>query len=203
MHTEFSLFSSHLDLAHAYWSRLLQAGDTAIDATCGNGHDTLKLAALLSGKGTVIGIDIQPQALAKTHQLLTSKLTPEELSQVTLYEQSHVQFPHLDTASVRLIVYNLGYLPRSDKTIKTQESSTLQSVRAALELIVPGGAVSITCYPGHPEGKEEQTALLGFVSSLSPRQWNICHHQWANSPLSPSLLLIQKQSLNTRAHHGN
>ncbi len=203
MRTLFPLFSSHLDLAHAYWGRLLQQGDTAIDATCGNGHDTLKLAQLLSKGGHVIGLDIQPQAIFKTRQLLEANLSLAECSQVTLLEQSHTQFPDLSRACVRLIVYNLGYLPGSDKTIKTHTSTTLISVQAALELIAPGGVICITCYPGHKEGKEEQTALLAFVSSLPTPLWNICHHQWANSMTSPSLLLIQKQLQTPRAHHGN
>ena len=56
----------------------------------------------------------------------------------------------------KLIVYNLGYLPGSDKLLTTKTSSTLLSVEKALSLIAPNGAISITCYPGHEEGKKEE-----------------------------------------------
>lgn len=195
MHTQFPLFSSHLDLAHAYWTRLVCPGDTAIDATCGNGFDTLKLASLLKEGGHVIAIDIQPDAIEQTRLRLEEHAAKQPLAKVSLYTQSHVEFPHLNHASVRLIVYNLGYLPRSDKAIKTQASSTLASVQTALDLIMPGGAISITLYPGHLEGMEEQTALLQWARALSPNQWNLCHHQWIHSATAPSLLLIQKTTV--------
>ncbi len=187
MHSHFPLFRSHLDLAHQYWEKLLQAGDWAIDATCGNGHDTLKLAEILSKRnGGVIGIDIQPEAIAKTRALLREY-------DVALYCQSHADFPPLAKEKpVRLIVYNLGYLPGGDKAFTTMTESTLASVRKASELIVPGGALSITCYPGHAEGAIEQRALLQELAEWPPEVWNICHHTFPQRPLAPSVLLIQK-----------
>src|SRR5262245_56974336 len=70
----FPLFQSHIDLAHSYWKRLLQDGDWAIDATCGAGFDTLKLAEFGAG---VIGIDIQEEAIRRTEELLKSSLSAE------------------------------------------------------------------------------------------------------------------------------
>ena len=70
----FSLFSSHVELAHHYWERLLQIGDTVIDATCGNGRDTLELAKLVLAKdaGKVIAYDIQKAALEKSRIFLAA-----------------------------------------------------------------------------------------------------------------------------------
>jgi SAM-dependent methyltransferase len=187
MHSHFPLFRSHLDLAHQYWEKLLQAGDWAIDATCGNGHDTLKLAEILKNKnGGVIGIDIQPEAIEKTQHLLGEY-------DVELYCQSHADFPLLAKEKpVRLIVYNLGYLPGGNKAVTTMAESTLTSVRKASALIVPGGAVSITCYQGHAEGAKEQQALLQELAEWPREVWNICHHTFPHRLLAPSLFLIQK-----------
>ncbi len=171
-----------------------------IDATCGNGKDTLRLAQLLlplGEKGQVIGIDIQPIALIQTRQLLAAHLSHAELDRVTLLEQSHATLPSFPDAIVRLVVYNLGYLPGSNKSVKTQWETTLESVEAALKLLAPGGIISITCYPGHPEGKEEQTKLLEMTHALPTQLWNICHHRWVNSATSPSLLLLQKKTSST------
>lgn len=193
MNRSFSLFNSHLDLAHRYWEKLLRAGDWAIDATCGNGQDTLKLAQT-KDIGGVIGIDLQPEAVQKTQRLLELHLTPEELSRVHLVCQSHVEFPPLATQNpIRLIVYNLGYLPGGNKQVTTMTPTTLESVRKAHDLVAPGGAVSIACYPGHPEGKEEEIALCAELSRLSPKEWNVCTHHFPNRMLSPSLIFAQKK----------
>jgi hypothetical protein len=193
MRRQFPLFNSHLDLAHCYWEKLLREGDWAIDTTCGNGHDTLKLAQT-SKIGGVIGIDLQPEALLKTQALLEQHLSPAELPRVHLYCQSHAEFPALASKQpIRLIVYILGYLPGGDKNKTTLVPTTLESVHKALQLVSPGGAVSIACYPGHPEGKEEEKALLSEISRLSPQEWNVCYHAFPNRLLSPSLLFIQKK----------
>jgi hypothetical protein len=194
MQHNFSLFQSHLDLAHSYWERLLLPGDWAIDATCGNGRDTLKLAEILQGKdGGVIGIDIQREALARTQELLSSRFSAEDLSSIHLFEQSHEEFPSLAIQHpIRLVVYNLGYLPGGNKEKTTKTASTLASVRLALGLVLPGGAVSITSYPGHPEGACEDSALQELVKALSPASWNVCLHTFSNRSQSPRLLYIQK-----------
>ena len=41
-------------------------GDICIDATAGNGHDTLLLAELVGASGSVIAFDIQEQAVQET-----------------------------------------------------------------------------------------------------------------------------------------
>jgi SAM-dependent methyltransferase len=194
MTRNFPLFHSPLKLAHSYWEKLLQKGDWAIDATCGNGNDTLKLAQILREKqGRVIGIDLQLEAIKKTNELLQSHLSPEDRTHVHLYCQSHVNFPVLaEKNPIRLIVYNLGYLPKGNKQITTTVSSTLESVKKALDLIVPGGTICITCYPGHEEGLKEEQALLKELTNLCPMVWNVCYHTFPNRVLAPSLFLLQK-----------
>lgn len=195
MRSQFPLFQSHLDLAHRYWEKLIEPGDWIIDATCGNGVDTLKLCqlALRRGEGKVIGIDIQLEAITSTSRLLDLQLSEEQRSGVELICRCHSSFPpHCKQEGIKLIVYNLGYLPKGNKELTTHLATTLQSVGKALELIQPGGAVSITCYPGHDEGKKEEDALLTFAKTLAPTEWSVCFHRWMNRTASPSLLLIQK-----------
>ncbi len=195
MQQNFPLFQSHLDLAHGFWRRLLNSGDMAIDATCGNGNDTLVLAEILSekGGGEVIGIDIQEGAIQATRELLQTQLSPAMLDKVHLFHQSHSDFPQMaKTAQVKLVVYNLGYLPRGNKELTTLTGTTLQSVQSALELILPGGAVSITCYPGHAEGAKEEMALHEMFSNLPSALWNVCIHSFPNRKKAPSLILIQR-----------
>lgn len=191
----FPLFNSHIDMAHSYWKRLIHVGDLVVDATCGNGHDSLVLAqaAFTENSGTLIACDRQVQAIDETRKLLTNRLTRSQMARVELFHRSHEE---LDTVfserKARLIVFNLGYLPGGDKSITTLTASTLNSVTRLLPLLMEGGVMSITCYPGHEEGKKEEEALLEWSRTLPPDQWSCCHHQWLNRTLSPSLLIIQR-----------
>lgn len=194
---QFPLFQSPIDLAHQYWKQLLQPGDHAIDATCGNGKDTLMLAELLfshSLEGSLIGMDIQAEAIERTRMLLGSYLSEKEQKRIFLYQQSHATFPAAAyQVPVRLIVYNFGYLPQGDKSITTLVESSITSLRAALHLLMPKGVISATLYPGHPEGMREQIAFLELAAHLDPSLWCVTWHTFPNRTLSPTLLLLQKQ----------
>jgi SAM-dependent methyltransferase len=192
MDRSFSLFQGHLDFAHLLWHHLLCPSDWAIDATCGNGRDTLKLAALVGETGGVISIDIQEVAIHKTKELLQEK-SPHKPPQIHFFCQSHASFPPLCyEKKIRLIVYNLGYLPGGDKSLTTMRTTTLASLEAAMALVAPGGVISVMCYPGHLEGAQEEKALLQWSGSLPREHWSCSFHSWRNRESSPSLLLFQK-----------
>lgn len=153
----------HLELVKKFWTRHLRSGDYAVDATCGNGHDTLFLA---QQEGiSVVSLDIQKEALQNTALLLEKSLSLEVQKKVLLVEQSHSTFPPFSKPP-RLIIYNLGYLPGGDKNVTTKTETTLQSLRSALQILAPDGAISLMCYPGHAEGLLEQEAIINFLDSL-------------------------------------
>lgn len=187
------MIQSHLNLAHHYWNTFLKPGDHVIDATCGNGHDSLALAemVLTHDCGSVLCIDLQKEALAASKEFLKKNLPPLYFKKISYHLGCHSCLPPLHHAP-RLITYNLGYLPGSDKSVMTDASSTLRSIKMALELLCTGGALSITCYSGHKEGELEEEAVLIFAKSLSKNDYQVCHHRWLNRLKSPSLLLIQK-----------
>lgn len=186
------LFQSHLDFAHGFWGKFLKKEDVVIDATCGGGYDTVFLSTL---SDYVIGLDIQEEAIKKT----MDRLPPEKKNKVRLYKQSHESFPKsIQKGSVTLIVYNLGYFPGGDKSITTQTSVTLESVKNGMQLLKNGGVISITAYPGHPEGKVEESALSEYLSKLNPKEWSVTHHRWINRDLSPSLFFVQNNCRNDK-----
>ena len=195
MRPQFPLFNTPIDLAHNLWKDLLKPCDLVIDATCGNGKDSLVLAQLLLPQnGRLFCIDIQEKAIENTKTLLKKELLAF-YPFVEFYRQSHEIFPPIPSGqTVKLIVFNLGYLPMGDKSITTQVDSTLQSISNALDILSPNGLLSITCYPGHAEGKKEQEALLETLSKLNPRLWCFTTFFWPNRTSSPSLFLVQKKS---------
>jgi 16S rRNA G1207 methylase RsmC len=163
----------HLELAKSHWKNHLKPDATVIDATCGRGKDTLALLELVP-EGQIIALDIQEEALKSCKEIILS-------SRVTFLLQSHVTLPSLP--GVSLIVYNLGYLPGGDHQVTTLTSTTLQSVHQATTLLAPGGALSIMCYPGHPEGAREQESLLNWAETLDPTRWKKSFYTWrAKSP---------------------
>ncbi|MBA3722409.1 MAG: class I SAM-dependent methyltransferase [Parachlamydiaceae bacterium] len=198
MRPNFPLFQSHLDLTHQYWKKLIQQGDSVIDATCGNGKDTLCLAqlTLAEGKGIIYAMDIQKQALDSARHYLSMHLSPQQFLDIEFILGCHSQFPvEIKPLTIKLIVYNLGYLPGGDKKQTTQMESTLKSLESAKNLIAPGGVLCITCYPGHDAGAIEEEGLMIFAANLPNTEWSCCHHRWLNREKSPSLLLLQKKMI--------
>lgn len=64
------------------WKHVVREGDTVVDATCGNGHDTLALVKLVAGesaRGRVYGMDIQGDALQSTSCFLGQSLGTQEV----------------------------------------------------------------------------------------------------------------------------
>ncbi len=167
----------HLEQAHQFWKEHLKPSDHAIDATCGNGKDTAILAGLVPD-GHVYAIDIQEDALAAARRHAA-------LKNVSFLHQCHTHLP--EDQMVRLIVYNLGYLPGGNKLLTSQAGTTLISVARALEILPTGGALSITCYPGHAEGAREEKALQKWSEALSQ---SVLWSTWKTG--SPTLLTVIK-----------
>lgn len=172
-----------LTFAHEEWKKHLKPGDRAIDATCGNGHDALVLSKL--NLSHLYVFDIQEQALQATK----NRLGPQK--NISYHLCCHALFSEVK-APIDLIVYNLGYLPGGDKSLTTQTTTTLKSLEKGLQLLSSGGLISITLYPGHPEGEREKKALLAHVTTFSPKKFQVSHHRVLNRSKAPSLLLIKK-----------
>ena len=150
-------------LAHTFASQALAPGDLAIDATCGNGHDTCHLARLVGPLGCVIAFDIQAVAIEETRNRLQS----EELDdgRVRLIQACHTQIDrHAAPTSAALVCFNLGYLPGGDHRLTTRSNDTLQALDAAIRTLRAGGLLMVTCYPGHPEGASEAGAVEQWMS---------------------------------------
>ncbi len=215
----------HITLAY------INEGDAVIDATAGNGKDTLKLAKAVGENGSVLAFDIQEKALTTTEKLLkengfknveyindnfvnldkyigfkVQKTTNTELDTATLTDNytnlsdksSSITFTSNNSASspspISAIVFNLGYLPNGDRTITTKKEDTIIAVQKALDLIKTGGIVTITMYPGHTEGAEEQKALLAFSKTLPALEYHAVYFSMHNQgEKAPEILAITKK----------
>lgn len=147
--------------------RSLESGQVAVDATTGNGHDTLFLARTVGAHGRVFGFDIQEQALSMTQQRLEDN---HASACVTLFQVSHIEMvnkiPNYYHSHIQAIMFNLGYLPGGDKSVITRAESTLTALAQACQLLATGGAMTILAYPGHAGGESESFGVHQWLSRL-------------------------------------
>jgi tRNA G37 N-methylase Trm5 len=148
--------------AHREIGAVVREGDRVIDATAGNGHDTVFLAKLVGETGEVIAFDVQAQAIASTRERLAAAGL---LERVTLVHGSHGTIcDHTSAGSVAAVMFNLGYLPGGDHEVITRTEETLLAVEGALGVLRPSGILTIVCYPGHEGGDKESAAVLEWVA---------------------------------------
>ena len=164
-------------------------GDRAIDATAGNGHDTLFLANTVGTTGKVIAFDIQDTAIDAT------AARTSEHPQVELYCLGHEEMGRIVTRSVHAVMFNLGYLPSGDKSLITRKETTLQALQAALDLLDSGGLITVALYRGHEGGMEESDAVEAWASRLDQNDFYAASYQFLNLRNSPpSLLTIERRN---------
>ena len=177
-------------LAADYMIRTLREGDTVVDATMGNGKDTLFLCDLVGESGHVYAFDVQPEAVERTRERVKEAGC---LARTTLLLAGHETMAEHVAGPVQAVMFNLGWLPGAEHAVTTKTETTLKAVHAALELVAPGGIVTVCVYPGHDEGTRELEALKTYVSGLSVRTFNVLYHSFVNASLqTPQLFLIQR-----------
>ncbi|WP_096436276.1 tRNA (mnm(5)s(2)U34)-methyltransferase [Alteribacter populi] len=172
-------------------------GGVAIDATSGNGHDTLFLAKLVGPAGKVYSIDIQKAAILATKDRLLAATKQNLAGRVQLIQDSHEQvLSYLEGGqTVNGAVFNLGYLPGSDKTITTTPQSTITAVKNIFSVLEPEGIIVLVVYHGHDEGKVERDALLEFVRKLPQEEAHVLEYRFTNQRNSPPFVIaVEKRA---------
>ena len=181
-----------LEMAHDFLAQVITREDIVIDATMGNGHDTLFLAKLAK---QVYAFDIQEQALEKTSQ----RIQEAGLTNVDLILQGHETVDQFVT-EVKAAIFNLGYLPSADKSIITQPQTTLEALEKLCRMLVKGGRIAIMIYYGHEGGDIERDAVLDFVSQLPQQEYTATIYRTLNQINNPPfLVMIEKLE---RYRHG-
>ena len=179
-----------LDLHKHFILTHLKEGDIAVDFTMGNGHDTEFLSKTVGEFGHVYAFDIQEQALASTQEHLKAAGCPDNY---TLILDSHHNVKKYVDVPIKAGMFNLGYLPGSDKSITTMRSTTLPAIEAAISLMAPDAIIIVAVYPGHPEGEAEGKEICEYLSGLS--RYKVCATQIRilNSKTSPFFILIENK----------
>ncbi len=157
----------------------------AVDMTCGNGNDSLFLSGLAD---KVIAFDIQEKAIENTRKLLEEN----NCENVSLFNES---FENLSRRidSVDVVMYNLGYLPKGDKSLVTTADVTVNSINEVLKILNLGGIVSIMSYVGHEAGKIEMRAIEAIIRDLDNKKYEVLKFDLINKVNPPILYVIIKK----------
>ncbi len=147
-------------LAHEVVAGVLGEGETAVDATAGNGHDTVFLARLVGETGRVFAFDVQAAAIESARGRVEAAGFGER---VEFFCESHARMVERVPAGVAAVMFNLGYLPGADHAVITKTEETLKALEAAIALLRSGGVVTVVCYPGHAGGDEEAAAVVEWA----------------------------------------
>lgn len=184
------MYLSVTDVAHLYVSHLTDGNGLYIDATLGNGYDTLFLAQRLGEKGKIFAFDIAPQAFLKSKELLEKHQINR--TNITFIRDSHENIAsYIKEEMITAAMFNLGYLPGSGQKYKTEAAVTLQALDAVLCNLQQGGIVTICSYVGHDNG-EEDAALQQFLLNVNNKRYEITKTTAVGRKLSPNVYLIIK-----------
>ncbi|MBQ8074053.1 MAG: class I SAM-dependent methyltransferase [Clostridia bacterium] len=178
-------------LARDVLTRAISEGDTVVDATAGNGHDTAFLCEAVGAAGRVYAFDVQPEAIRTTRGRLEEAGL---LERAALIQDGHEHMERYVREAPSAIVFNLGWLPGGDHQVTTRWATTERAVRTGLEALRPGGVMVICAYPGHAEGERERQGLTGLLSGLDNRRYNVLEQRFLNAgDGAPECFVIQKQ----------
>lgn len=180
-----------IPFSHELVKRAAKEGDIVVDATCGNGNDTLFLSYLVESSGQVYAFDIQQEAIDRTKQLLDE----HKRNNVTLIKDTHANVDeYIKDKEVAAAIFNLGYLPKGDKKIVTKPESTLSAVKKLLKMLKKNGLIVLVVYSGHPGGQEEKNAVPEFVTALNQQQYTVLQYQFINFINNPPFVIaIEKK----------
>ena len=174
------------NITEYYINTFINPGDCVIDATAGNGFDTLKLCRAVGEDGKVYAFDIQECALDATGK----RLEENGFSNAELVKASHSELDKYVKENVKAVVFNLGYLPGGDHSLQTKAGTTIEAIKKSLDILSDTGFVSVTVYYGKNSGCEEKISVMEFLKNLDHKKYTVLVHDFYNRPNNPPLTVV-------------
>lgn len=182
------IFNNPSDICDFYINALIREGDSVIDATVGNGNDTLKLSNAVGKSGIVYGFDIQQEAID------SAKKQNYIYDNVKYFNCSHSDMDMYISEEIKAVIFNLGYLPGGDHNISTSYETTIPALEKSLKLLSPKGAVITVIYSGGDTGFDESNRVMEFFKSIDYKKYNVMFFDYINRPKNPpSVCVVQKK----------
>jgi predicted methyltransferase len=187
-----NILNNSLVQSHQIISGIVTAGDVVIDATAGNGNDTAFLAGLVGSSGKVYSFDIQETALNNTGIRLAEQGLE---SRVELINSGHEHIAKYVNTPVKAAMFNLGYLPGGNHNIGTRGSTTIEAIKAIMELLVVHGVISIVVYYGGDSGFDEKNDVINYIQTIDCKKYTVMKTEFVNQINCPPILIcIEKNN---------
>lgn len=189
MRRNFPSSPGHLQIAHGHLQRVLKAGDKALDATAGNGHDCLFLARCIGERGELYAFDVQAAAISQAKKRIEEQKVPCAIHWI---QDSHAHVKKHVEGPIQGAMFNLGYLPGGDKALITRSESTLEALANLEPLMGPGAGLSIVAYVGHDGGWEEYEQVQEWAAGRPKEQWSFFEWRRLNRDNAPIVIMGEK-----------
>lgn len=182
------MLKNAVELSHFYLKQFVKDGAFVVDATCGNGGDTIFLAELVGKTGIVFGFDIQETAIVNTKARLEHAGL---FDRAQLFLDGHENMEqYLANELADAFVFNLGYLPKGDHSLHTKPDTTISAIQTALKHLQKEGIIAVSIYHGGDSGYEERDGVLSFLKTLDKHTYNVIIHEYSNKPNDPPILAV-------------
>lgn len=179
---------SVVNRVHGILETYISPGDAVVDATAGQGNDTLFLAQLVGDKGKVWAFDIQEAACAATKE----KLAQRHIDWAEVICDNHANLARHVQTPIKAGLFNLGYLPGADHNVITKGTSTLAAIQSMMEFLLPGGVIVLVCYLGHIGGQEEYAMIKEALTTAPALDWCVEEFRFINKKLAPRVIMVKK-----------
>lgn len=175
-----------VNLSHDILKRVVKLRDVVLDATCGKGNDTVFLAELVGDLGKVYSFDVQMKAIDMAKDCARKNGVS---SRINFICDGHENLDRYLKDELSAVIFNLGYLPTGDHSIATKADTTIVAIQKSLKLIKQNGLVVLVVYSGGDTGFEEKEKVLGFVSRLDAKIYNVMKVDFVNQINNPPVLV--------------
>ncbi len=175
---------------HSIIKSQIKPGGVYVDATMGNGNDTLFFCEMAGKNGIVWAFDIQEQALRSTRSLLLKHGFKDGLHEgnLRLVRDGHQNMDrYLGKNSADAVCFNFGYLPGGDHAAATKPETSVTAIGKGLDILKSGGMMSLCIYSGGDTGFEEKEAVLSFVKGLPASEYTVIVNEYYNRVNHPPM----------------
>lgn len=165
-----------------------------VDATAGNGHDTLFLARETGNTGHVFAFDVQESAIINARKRLEEADFGDRVTFIHAgHETSGEILPAKSHGNLWAATFNLGYLPGSDKNVITVSDTTIPALEALMTIAAHGCVISVHAYRGHDGGEEEFQRVAAWLREIPWEEWRVAKYSFINKIKNKeTLFLLEK-----------
>ena len=150
--------------------------------TAGNGKDSKFILDKKNPK-ILYAFDIQKLSQERCQKLISQR------ENFKFILDDHKNIEKYIGEKIDLFIYNLGFLPKGDKSITTNYKSVIKSLESALNLLNKKGLILITFYPGHEAGKNEALYVCDFLKNLDQKNFQLIKYDFFNQINNPPFLI--------------